>query len=158
MSRGPGRWQRALLAALDEHPVVPVRDVTLEVTDGAATRPQHVAARDAAHRLHRSGRVRAGYMYLADSGTGRATPHLVVLRPDDTRQLARPMWGAKWSTPPEEWAAQQQRAARRNALVAGGMDHREVTTLLLDDAEAFAEQGDRAIAEQAASAEPEPGR
>jgi hypothetical protein len=51
MSRGPGRWQRAILAALDEYDVVPIADLCDAVLGRPGERSELVAARRAAHRL-----------------------------------------------------------------------------------------------------------
>ncbi len=62
MSRGPGRWQRHLLDALEEYELVVVVNLVSQVTGGSATRAEHVAARRAARTLAEAGRCRAVYM------------------------------------------------------------------------------------------------
>lgn len=60
MSRGPGRWQRLLLEALEDHTLVPVSYVVYNNAD-SPTRSDHVAARRAARRLVKEGKARATY-------------------------------------------------------------------------------------------------
>lgn len=80
MSRGPGRWQRALLAALEEHDVVVVEHVTAAAVGPDATRAAYVAFRHAARRLAEDGRVRALYRMAPDADGRRSSPHLAVAR------------------------------------------------------------------------------
>jgi hypothetical protein len=51
VSRGPGRWQRAIHAALGEHDVVPIGDLCEAVLGRPPVRSELVAIRRAAHRL-----------------------------------------------------------------------------------------------------------
>lgn len=62
MSRGPGRWQRVLLAALREHALVSVRAATMSELQREPTRPEMVAARRAARTLAEAGLCRAIYL------------------------------------------------------------------------------------------------
>lgn len=61
MSRGPGRWQRAILAALDKHDVVPIGDLCEDVLGRPAVRSELVAIRRAAHRLDDTDQLREIY-------------------------------------------------------------------------------------------------
>ncbi len=63
MSRGPGRWQRLLLEALEAHEAVSVLAVTWHQFDpaGVPSRSDLVAARRAAHRLRELGRVQLAW-------------------------------------------------------------------------------------------------
>lgn len=97
MSRGPGRWQRALLDALEVDDVVVVNRVTAAVVGPDATRATHVAFRHAARRLAEEGRVRAFYR-MAPTADGRyLSYHLAVARPTSTAQgdpvpITEPAW------------------------------------------------------------------
>lgn len=62
MSRGPGRWQRALLEALDTHPIALVGRVTYNHLGREPTRSELVATRRAARRLVEDGKARAIYL------------------------------------------------------------------------------------------------
>ncbi len=62
MSRGPGRWQRALLAALDTHDVATVARVAYNHLGREPSRPELVAVRRAARRLVEGGEARAVYL------------------------------------------------------------------------------------------------
>jgi len=63
VSRGPGRWQRAILDRLRHQYVVAVHDVvTAQVVD--PSRSDYVAARRAAWALCRARRVGAGHVTL----------------------------------------------------------------------------------------------
>ncbi len=62
MSRGPGHWQRALLAALDAHDVAPVARVAYNHLGREPSRPELVAVRRAARRLVEGGEARAIYL------------------------------------------------------------------------------------------------
>jgi hypothetical protein len=61
MSRGPGRWQRATLAALGEYDVVPITDLCDAVLGRPGERSELVAARRAAHRLADTDQLREIY-------------------------------------------------------------------------------------------------
>jgi hypothetical protein len=61
VSRGPGRWQRAILTALDEYDVVPIADLCEGALGRPAGRPELVAARRAAHRLADTDQLREIY-------------------------------------------------------------------------------------------------
>lgn len=105
MSRGPGRWQRAILAALDEYAHVPVIDlVYAEVA--RPDRKHMVAARRAAKRLAQDGHVRA--IYARQCGEchatvldplarccGRLGYVLAVTRDPETRTM-RPLNCPRW--------------------------------------------------------------
>jgi len=62
MSRGPGRWQRALIAAVERHDLVPVATIAYNVLGRDPTRSEMVAVRRAARRLVEDGRARAIYL------------------------------------------------------------------------------------------------
>lgn len=64
MSRGPGRWQRAILAALGEYDVVPVAALVKAVHGRRPTRSELVSARRAAHVLADAGKVREIYPWF----------------------------------------------------------------------------------------------
>jgi len=66
VSRGPGRWQRAILAALAEYDIVPVGDLCQAVLGRAPSRAELVAARRAAHSLADSGGLREIYPWHCD--------------------------------------------------------------------------------------------
>ncbi len=63
MSRGPGRWQRVLLDALEAHEAASVLAVTWRQFDpaGVPTRSDLVAVRRAAHRLRELGHVQLAW-------------------------------------------------------------------------------------------------
>lgn len=61
MSKGPGRWQRLLLTALDGNALVSVRAVAMQELQRDPTRPEIVAARRAARTLAEAGQCRAIY-------------------------------------------------------------------------------------------------
>jgi hypothetical protein len=106
VSRGPGRWQRLLLDALDEYEFVPVNTVVLNNTI-EATRIELVAARRAARALVESGRARAIYRSRCTSCyeldpprfrcCGRVT-HVLVLTPARSTALSTllPMVAPEW--------------------------------------------------------------
>jgi hypothetical protein len=83
MSRGPGRWQRALLECLEQSEIVNVGAVWKQL-DRPATRAEEVAGRRAARELVRQGRARAIYLMLPTVNDGRRHPQLVLTRPDST--------------------------------------------------------------------------
>lgn len=62
MSRGPGRWQRALLDAVAEYDVVSVADVAESIVGREPTRSELVAIRRAAAELAKAGALRATYV------------------------------------------------------------------------------------------------
>ena len=62
MSRGPGRWQRAILDALSEYEVGDVLTIAYNLLGRDPTRTEMVAARRAVRRLAEDGQVRAIYL------------------------------------------------------------------------------------------------
>lgn len=62
MSRGPGRWQRAILDALSEYEVGDVLTIAYNFLDRDPSRAEMVAARRAVRRLAEDGQVRAIYL------------------------------------------------------------------------------------------------
>nr|WP_300152275.1 hypothetical protein [Propionicimonas sp.] len=95
VSRGPGKRQRALLAALDAHPAGAVRVVPPNVSEAEAS-----VWRRAAKHLAESGRARAIYI-SALSKDRRMMPHLVLTRPDSTiHGDAYPLDAPRWVEPP----------------------------------------------------------
>lgn len=126
---------------------------------GPLTRSQEVAVRRAARRLHEDGKARVFYRQLPIAGGGRCTPQLVIASVEsdhqgDIRPLNTPEWMWRSEMAPEQLLS----IDRSRALRAQGVSIEEIAELQRGPWEAFAERGDRAIAEQAASAEPEPGR
>jgi hypothetical protein len=83
MSRGPGRWQRMLLAELDQNEVVPVREVIFTHLGRTPTRAEEVACRRAAHQLALSGQVRVVTGFCHNKH-GHEIGVLTVTRPDST--------------------------------------------------------------------------
>lgn len=99
LSRGPGRWQRVLLAALDVSEAVRVSSAPYAVSVNP-TRADFVAARRAARRLAEDGQVRAIYVYLPTLDQTRRTPQLVITRPgSDIQGNAEPGARPSWITP-----------------------------------------------------------
>lgn len=95
MSRGPGKRQRALLAALDAHPAGAVRVVPPNVSEAEAS-----VWRRAAKRLAETGRARAIYI-SAKSKDRRRMAHLVLTRLDSTIQgNTYPLDAPRWVEPP----------------------------------------------------------
>ncbi len=83
MSRGPGRWQRILLAHLDRCDPLLVADAVEDALGRQPTRVELVAARRAAHSLM-FGRDLAHVtrVWIRDAW-GRPQPHLALTRRDD---------------------------------------------------------------------------
>lgn len=81
VSRGPGRWQRALLAALDRRDPVLVADAVEDELGRVPTRAEMVAGRRAAHSLDLFGRnvAHVTRVWTRDAG-GRPQPHLALTR------------------------------------------------------------------------------
>lgn len=82
MSRGPGRWQRAILQALEENTefdIFPIQAIAYEHLGAEATRAQLVAARRAVRTLAIAGKVRAIYRPAHEC---RQALQLCVTRPD----------------------------------------------------------------------------
>lgn len=82
MSRGPGRWQRVLLDALEQSPFIGVGGTVWAHLGRAATRSEEVAARRAAKRLVETGQARAIYRKLPRYGGGGDTHQLLLTRLD----------------------------------------------------------------------------
>ncbi len=82
MSKGPGRWQRVLLDALEESPFIGVGGTVWAHLDRPATRSEEVAARRAAKRLAETGQVRAIYRRLPRVDSKNETHQLVLTRLD----------------------------------------------------------------------------
>lgn len=81
MSRGPGKWQRILLAYLERYELVPVSHAVQHESVGS--RADHVAARRAARALTLQGKVRAIRRRGKDRA-GREVPLLMLTRPDSS--------------------------------------------------------------------------
>lgn len=87
MSRGPGRWQRAILDAVDDEWTPLVKccvDIPGE-SKATLTRPEVVARRRAAHTLAARGAIDVARRYLYRPGH-RGTSALHVRRPATTEQ------------------------------------------------------------------------
>lgn len=63
VSRGPGRWQRALLESLDDYDLVPV----MSVLGWDASRSDQEAVRRAARRLAIDGKARVVYLWQCNT-------------------------------------------------------------------------------------------
>lgn len=81
MSRGPGKWQRILLAYLERYELVPISHAVHNESVGS--RADHVAARRAARTLTLQGKARAIRRRGRDL-TGREVPLLMLTRPGST--------------------------------------------------------------------------
>ena len=97
MSRGPGRWQRVLLAALNDSEAIHVVGVACLHLGRNATRAEEVSVRRAARVLAQSGRARAIYERLPTVDRSHVTHQLVLTRPDSDRKSTllptnRPGW------------------------------------------------------------------
>lgn len=81
MSRGPGRWQRVILAGIEdrEYDIFPILALAYDHLGRDATRSEAVAARRAVKTLVLAGKVRAVYR---PSSVGSS--ELCVIRPDST--------------------------------------------------------------------------
>lgn len=79
MSKGPGRWQRAILDAIQdaEYDLFPVQSIAYEHLDREPTRAELVACRRAVKTLAIAGKVRAVYERFTESAC-----ELCVTRPD----------------------------------------------------------------------------
>jgi len=77
MSKGPGRWQQAILHALEEHEAVVIAWLA------GPDRSDQVSARRACRALAASGRIRAGYLSVG----GKVW--LAATRPDSTIELRK---------------------------------------------------------------------
>ena len=124
MSRGPGRWQRLLLAELDEYDVVPVSYVArAQAADGRPSRSDLVAIRRAAKQLTITGKARAIYRWGEDlNGTRKG---LLCLTPADSdipssyRALSgEPDWLAESSETTEVLEQRRQDRIRGEAVNA----------------------------------------
>jgi hypothetical protein len=82
VSRGPGRWQRVLLDALEQYDAVGVGATVWEHLGRPATRSEEVAARRAARRLVEAGKARAIYRRVITVDEKRHTHQLVLTRVD----------------------------------------------------------------------------
>ena len=82
MSRGPGRWQAAILGTLEWLDAFSVSAlVRAEMRDGAEPqRSDYVAARRAVRTLAEQNKARALYCYVRTADGSRETPQLVVAR------------------------------------------------------------------------------
>jgi hypothetical protein len=86
VSRGPGRWQRLLLASLEESDLVVAVHVVYHHLGRSPTRAEMVAVRRAVRRLAERGEVRAIYVWGEDSVTQRADLLLAITRPDGSQK------------------------------------------------------------------------
>jgi hypothetical protein len=75
MSRGPGTWQRGILAALEQHPAVYLMDLLPR----PRTRSQVVALNRAARLLQQAGKIRMVRWSVTVPGDGRC--FVAVARP-----------------------------------------------------------------------------
>lgn len=103
MSRGPGRWQRVLLAALRDNEAILVVGVACQHLGRNTTRAEEVSVRRAARALAESGQARAIYEALPTVDGGRVTHQLVLTPPDSTRlstllPVNAPDWIARSTT------------------------------------------------------------
>ena len=78
MSRGPGKWQRRILAALEKRPAVHMRDLL----PPTSSRSHHQALNRAALRLSANGKISIGRGGLSHS-------LLTLARHDTPAQLVR---------------------------------------------------------------------
>lgn len=94
MSRGPGTWQRAILAALEQHDLGTVGTIAFNALGRDPTRSELVSIRRAARRLAEDGAIQALHLGQCRAcgelsqrfvcrvcGAG-SVPVLVVVRPD----------------------------------------------------------------------------
>lgn len=109
MSRGPGRWQRAILTAVETITPEQVVGLTYIVRDEVGetpTRAEMVAARRAVKRLVEDGHIRAGWFWGSDPN-GRRVQVLGIMTPDSvvsptyhgTERTGLP----EWHTPRTSW-------------------------------------------------------
>ena len=126
VSRGPGRWQRALLDAVVEYEVVPVADVAETVVGREPTRAELVAIRRAAAQLARDGALRCTYLQRCQRCgamnrvmVDQCLPpcrgsygHALVVTPTTSTVAGPPGgWASQQGTP--EWIAVPERLRRR---------------------------------------------
>jgi hypothetical protein len=86
MSRGHGKWERAILAALDQAPAFYLTDLL----PNPHTRSHVVALNRASRNLVRAGKVRATYWSTrGGAGLGYMTVHRLDCQPAARDQVAR---------------------------------------------------------------------
>jgi hypothetical protein len=79
MSRGPGRWQRIILALLEDYEgFVPRAELQ---TENDPSHSQYTAVLRAAHALAKQGKCKIAYVW-AENRNRRITPQVFVFRPD----------------------------------------------------------------------------
>jgi hypothetical protein len=90
VSRGPGRWQRAILQAIEdtEYEIFPVLNIAYHHLGRAATRSEAVAARRAVKALAIAGKIRAIH-YPHPSADGRETLAQLCVTRSDSIQTSR---------------------------------------------------------------------